>query len=89
MIGPPQTQTFTQASQRLLAPRLALNHSSVVTLHCPNQSLVIVVFFAITRAQPPTETARPTNNLSAPAVTSYGLTLPLIYSLPRNLSCDN
>jgi hypothetical protein len=79
MLGLAQTETLTPAS----------HHSSLATHHRLNQSLVFVVFFAITRAQPPTETARPTNNLSAPAVTSYGLTLPLIYSLPRNLSCDN
>jgi hypothetical protein len=39
MLGPAQTRTTVPASQRLLAPWPASNHSSLGTHNCPNQSL--------------------------------------------------
>ncbi len=52
MLDPAQTQTLTRASQRRGTPWPASNHSSPVTHHCPNQSLVFVAFFAVVSCPP-------------------------------------
>jgi len=39
MIDPAQTQTLPPAAQHRCAPWPAPNHLSLVTPHCPNQSL--------------------------------------------------
>jgi len=39
MIDPAQTQTLPPAAQHRCAPWPASNHLSLVTPHCPNQSL--------------------------------------------------